>query len=142
MRTARCWERPPQGPAEEDDKSRGPHGVLSLYTWQSRRIRLVGDEDAITGVVLAKVTGLLEQPSPARADDRLATQQEQRAAKGGLVYLPALHDPARALWRGLDQSACRARPPRWARKAPTCPGGSASGWPSCIPVARSTAATA
>jgi len=96
------WERPPQGPAEEDDKSRGPHGLLSLYTWQSRRIRLVGDEDAITGVVLAQGDKLdwenRHQQEPMTGWRR---SKNKERAKGGLVYLPALHDPARALWRGL-----------------------------------------
>ena len=44
------WERDPDGPAWAE---RPPRGAIDLYTWQTRRVRLVGDRDGVVGVVLA-----------------------------------------------------------------------------------------
>jgi CRISPR system Cascade subunit CasA len=98
------WERPPLGSGEEDDASRGPHGPVSLYTWQSRRIRFVGDGEAITGVLLCYGDKLSwedrHQVDPMTGWRRSAAREKE--LKRQPVYLPATHDPARALWRGLD----------------------------------------
>lgn len=98
------WERPPQGPAEEPDATRGPFGRLSLYTWQSRRIRLFGDETAITGALVANGDKLewtdLHYIEPMTAWRR--NSKREKELKRSPVYLPALHDHTRALWRGLD----------------------------------------
>lgn len=96
------WERPPHGPAEEDDAWRGPYGVLNLYTWQSRRIRLVGDEHAITGVIIANGDKLTwENRYRHEPMTGWRRRKDQGRGRQGPVYMPALHDPARALWRGL-----------------------------------------
>ncbi|WFE28275.1 type I-E CRISPR-associated protein Cse1/CasA [Solwaraspora sp. WMMD791] len=96
------WERDPLGPAAQDDLT--PSGVMRLYTWQSRRIRLFGDADGITGVVLAYGDPLsprdLHQREPMTAWRRSPTQE--KALKTTPVYLPRTHTPDRALWRGLD----------------------------------------
>lgn len=96
------WERDPLGPAAQDDLT--PSGVMRLYTWQSRRIRLFGDANGITGVVLAYGDPLsprdLHQREPMTAWRRSPTQE--KALKTTPVYLPRTHIPGRALWRGLD----------------------------------------
>ncbi|PSK61772.1 CRISPR-associated protein CasA/Cse1 [Micromonospora sp. MH33] len=102
-RDSPMWERDPHGPAEEAERHRGPHGVLNLYTWQSRRIRLFGDQNGITGAMIANGDRInwtnLHRQEPMSGWRRSPNQEK----KLGLptVYLPNLHDHTRALWRGL-----------------------------------------
>ncbi|MFG2064838.1 type I-E CRISPR-associated protein Cse1/CasA [Micromonospora sp. NPDC048871] len=102
-RDSPVWERDPHGPSEENEGDRGPHGILNLYTWQSRRIRLHGDASGITGTVIAngdRITWAnLEHLEPMSGWRRSPNQEK----KLGLptVYLPNEHDATRALWRGL-----------------------------------------
>ncbi|MEV0609519.1 type I-E CRISPR-associated protein Cse1/CasA [Polymorphospora rubra] len=106
------WEREPQTAAEEPESSRGPYGLLSLYTWQSRRIRLFGDANGITGAMISngdrfewQDRHLLEPMSVwGRSGPR---EKEQKRTP---IYLPRPHDHSRALWRGL-QALLPAPPP-------------------------------
>lgn len=104
QRDSPVWERDPHGPAEEDPKHRGPYGVLNLYTWQSRRIRLFGDQDGITGVLVANGDRIswsnLHLQEPMTGWRRSANQEKEQGLS--TVYVPAQHDHARALWRGLS----------------------------------------
>jgi CRISPR system Cascade subunit CasA len=97
------WERPPQTGCEEVPGGREPYGPLDLYTWQSRRIRLVGDGDAVTGVIVANGDQLRPQNrhdlEPLSVWRR--SQAQEKALKRPLVYMPREHDPERAIWRGL-----------------------------------------
>lgn len=99
-----AWERKPVGAEEEDVRSRGPFGPLSLYTWQSRRIRLFGDAGAITGALIANGDKLdtadRHQLEPLTGWRRSAPRKKE--LKPIPVYVPARHDPSRSLWRGLD----------------------------------------
>ncbi|BCJ58925.1 type I-E CRISPR-associated protein Cse1/CasA [Micromonospora endophytica] len=102
-RDAPVWERDPHGPAEEEERDRGPHGVLNIYTWQSRRIRLFGDDSGITSAMIAngdRITWVNRQHQEPMSGWRRSANQEKKL---GLptVYLPGLHDHTRALWRGL-----------------------------------------
>jgi len=98
------WERQPQTATEEPEEARGPYGLLSLYTWQSRRIRLFGDRDGITGAMIANGDPLDWQDrhllEPMSVWGRSAPRE--RAQKRTPVYLPRPHDHTRALWRGLQ----------------------------------------
>jgi CRISPR type I-E-associated protein CasA/Cse1 len=47
------WEREPDGPAW---KERSPCGAIDLYTWQTRRVRLVGDRTASSALSWPMVT--------------------------------------------------------------------------------------
>ncbi|ROO52783.1 CRISPR-associated Cse1 family protein [Micromonospora sp. Llam0] len=106
------WEREPHTAAEEADAARGPYGLLSLYTWQSRRIRLFGDAAGITGAMICngdrfdwQDRHLLE---PMSVWGR--SQPKEREQKRTPIYLPRPHDHSRALWRGL-QTLLPAPPP-------------------------------
>ncbi|MEQ4299940.1 type I-E CRISPR-associated protein Cse1/CasA [Plantactinospora sp. B6F1] len=106
------WEREPQTAAEEADSTRGPYGLLSLYTWQSRRIRLFGDPGGITGAMISngdrldwQDRHLLEPMSVWGRSGPRETKQKRTP-----IYLPRPHDHGRALWRGL-QSLLPAPPP-------------------------------
>ncbi|MER7169195.1 type I-E CRISPR-associated protein Cse1/CasA, partial [Micromonospora sp. NPDC000207] len=107
------WEREPQTAAEEATVTRGPYGVLGLYTWQSRRIRLFGDADGITGAMISngdrfewQDRHLLEPMSVwGRSGPR---EREQKRVP---IYLPRPHDHSRALWRGLHTLLPAPPPP-------------------------------
>ena len=80
-------------------------GIPLLLTWHSRRMRLHGDRDGVTGVVLAQ-------------GDKLGPQNMQRFEPMSLwrysqpqskkfkehVYMPAKHEPGRAFWRNLPST--------------------------------------
>lgn len=97
------WERDPHGAVEESDMTRGPFGVLSLYTWQSRRIRLYGDRNGITGAMISYGDTIEWQDKhlmePLSVWGRSGPRE--KALKQIPVYLPRAHDHTRALWRGL-----------------------------------------
>lgn len=106
------WEREPQTAAEEADSTRGPFGLLSLYTWQSRRIRLFGDADGVTGAMIANGDQIEWQDrhllEPMSVWGRSAPREQKQ--KRSPIYLPRPHDHSRALWRGL-QTLLPAPPP-------------------------------
>lgn len=94
------WDLEPQQPGVDPNEK--PYGPASLYTWQSRRILLAGDESGITGVLIGNGDPL-EQHNKQMLEPlsrwRRSAPQEKKL---GLptVYMPRSHDPARALWRG------------------------------------------
>ncbi|GAA1791223.1 type I-E CRISPR-associated protein Cse1/CasA [Planosporangium flavigriseum] len=98
------WEREPQTATEEPDETRGPYGLLSLYTWQSRRIRLFGDTSGITGAMISNGDKLEWQDrhllEPMSVWGRSAPREREQ--KRSPIYLPRPHDHTRALWRGLQ----------------------------------------
>lgn len=95
------WERPVEDASPDD---RFPTGRLDLYTWQSRRVRLVSKGGRVVGVVLTNGDKLeprnLHQYEPMTAWRRSLPQEKK--LKQSPVYLPRAHQPDRALWRGLD----------------------------------------
>ena len=97
------WERPQLTEKVEVGGTRPePAGMVDLYTWQSRRIRLVADTEGVTGVVLA-------QGDPMSPHNRHDTEpmtawrysDPQTKKFGRDVYMPNEHDPERSMWRGL-----------------------------------------
>lgn len=96
------WERDPLGPAEERPGG-APAGPADLFTWPSRRVHLVHDGVAVTGVVLSNGDPLRPQNrhtvEPMTAWRRSPNQEKQ--LKAPRVYMPRTHDPSRTLWRGL-----------------------------------------
>ncbi|MFF0389985.1 type I-E CRISPR-associated protein Cse1/CasA [Kitasatospora sp. NPDC004615] len=98
------WTRGPHGPAW---KVRAAEGLLDLWTWQARRIRLVPHQDQDGRLKVARVV--------ISAGDRLTplTGQEPHTAwtftgpakKSTAVVperKPRRHTPGKAAWRGLD----------------------------------------
>lgn len=98
------WERTDIGP---DMVQCEPVGPVHLLTWQSRRIRLVLDDDnsCVKGVVLCYGDAMkpidkqgIEMMTPWRKSD---AQQK----KWSLPYVPWMarkHDPNKSIWRGLS----------------------------------------
>lgn len=97
------WERPPQSAAEEVEGGRPPMGAVDLYTWQSRRIRLHGDHNGVSGVLICN-GDRLESANLHEVESMTGwrrSENQQRKLKLDRVFMPRSHDPARSLWRGL-----------------------------------------
>jgi len=81
-----------------------PHGPADLYTWPSRRIRLVGDAGGVTGVLLANGDPLSVQNrhtlEPMTAWRRSPAQEKKLGRSP--VYMPREHAVDRVFWRGLE----------------------------------------
>lgn len=107
---APLWERPPLGPQWRE---RTPAGLLDLYTWPSRRIRLI-PEPADDGVRVRRV--VLCAGDRLRLHElygiephcawRRSRPQEKKLGRG-VVYMPVTHRPGRQLWRGLGPVLAR-----------------------------------
>lgn len=96
-----CWERSGRKAGSDD---RLPDGRLELYTWQSRRIRLVPKDGRVVGVVLTNGDKLeprnLHHVEPMTAWRRSLPQEKKLHVSP--VYLPRIHQSDKTLWRGLD----------------------------------------
>lgn len=102
------WERPPLTPADESgflDSGREPTGPVDLYTWPSRRIRLLAEGGRVTRVLIANGNRLAPHDrhdvEPHTAWRKSANQQKL-LGRSTPVYMPRAHDPDRAIWRGLE----------------------------------------
>ncbi|SNR83777.1 CRISPR-associated protein, Cse1 family [Haloechinothrix alba] len=94
------WERDVDS-AKWSDK-RPPKGAIDLYTWQTRRVRLVGGRDGVTGVVLAK--GDVIPPHNLHGVDPHAAwrySKPQSKKLNQVVYMPRTHEPEQVVWRGI-----------------------------------------
>lgn len=105
-----AWERPPVGAAEEQPGGRRPTGPADLYTWQSRRVRLIVSDGRVQRVLIANGERLTPQNrhrvEPHTAWRRSQTQEKKHGQP--TVYMPLEHDPERAVWRGLQSLLPRA----------------------------------
>ncbi len=97
------WERPPVDPSWRE---RTLAGLLDLYTWLGRRVRLVADitpdGPRVRRLVLCAGDRLrtpdLWQIEPHTAWRRSSVQEKKL---GRTVFMPITHRPQRQLWRGL-----------------------------------------
>ncbi|WP_307623983.1 type I-E CRISPR-associated protein Cse1/CasA [Streptomyces sp. V3I7] len=95
-----AWRREPSGPGGAERPATGPR---DLYTWQSRRVRLHHDGDAVHGVVLGYGDPLASRNTHQREPMtawRRSTAQEKKLRRSP-VYLPREHTPSCSAWRGL-----------------------------------------
>lgn len=81
-----------------------PRGPADLLTWPARRIRLFTEDDQVTDVLLCNGDPIhgrnRHQTEPHCAWRRSEPQEKKHGVP--VVYMPRTHDPARALWRGLQ----------------------------------------
>lgn len=84
--------------------SRRPSGPVDLYTWQSRRIRLLPTDGRVRDALVCNGDPLTPQNmhrfEPHTAWRRSKPQETKH--KLPLVYMPQEHNPDRAVWRGLQ----------------------------------------
>ncbi|MFE0422319.1 type I-E CRISPR-associated protein Cse1/CasA [Streptomyces sp. NPDC058953] len=93
-------------------QSRPARGLLDLWTWQSRRIRLIPEDTPagprVTRVVVAagdRLTTIPEdEPHTAWIKERPGGPRARKTAKAGPAspLRPRRHQPGRAAWRGLE----------------------------------------
>jgi CRISPR system Cascade subunit CasA len=103
------WEQPQHSAVPG---GRQPVGPIGAYTWQARRVKLIGDATAVTGVVLCqgeKLTPHNRQTIEPMTVWRYSEPQSKKL--GGTVYLPRRLDPRQALWRGLASVLPGQAPP-------------------------------
>lgn len=96
------WERPHPGPVEEFSAPAVPAGFLQVYTWQTRRVRLVFSGEVVTQVVLCYGDPLHEQNR--QQYDPMMTwrySKPQSTKAKTTVYMPGIVDPRRDAWRGM-----------------------------------------
>lgn len=95
------WEdEHPDSAAERPDLV--PHGPTRLFTWQSRRVRLVAEDRAVVGCVLANGDALRPQ-NLQRFEPHTAWRhsKEQTRKLRKTTYMPREHAANRAFWRGI-----------------------------------------
>lgn len=98
-----AWERPPLTAEEEVIGGRPPRGPADLATWQSRRVRLIGDDSGVTEVVLSqgdRATPQNRQNLEPRTSWRYSTPQSKKFKE--IVYMPRELDAESAMWQGLE----------------------------------------
>jgi len=79
-----------------------PAGPVRLFTWQSRRIRLVAEGDRVIGCVLANGDALSPQDRQNFEPMSCWRRREPSTKKAGVpIYMPHKHLPGRAFWRGI-----------------------------------------
>lgn len=98
---APCWEREPQ-PCFMTEET--PLGRTDLYTWQSRRARLVASGREVTGVVFT--VGNITETVNKNGEEWFSAWRRNAKAERRLgktpAYLPVKHSSSKAMWRGLD----------------------------------------
>ncbi len=95
------WERHASMPGDE---CRVPNGTADLFTWQTRRVRLVNDGQWVTGVVLSN-GNKIETHNLQRFETMTTwrrSEAQEKKLKLSSVYLPYTHSSARAFWRGVN----------------------------------------
>lgn len=98
------WEREPVTAVEEAPGGRPVIGPVDLYTWQSRRIRLIPVGGRVRDAMICNGEKLTPQ-NMHRAEPHTAWRRSEPQEKKlglALVYMPRVHDPERAIWRGLQ----------------------------------------
>lgn len=120
------WERDPLGPTWSP--KRVGRGLCDLYTWPSRRVRLLPEAGADGRIVVRRVlvcAGDRLDPSvlhPALEPHTAWQRTDQKRNAGGAAgtasqYRPRRHNPDRQLWRGLGpilaQAAAEGEQPRF-----------------------------
>lgn len=111
------WERQSQGPAE-DSSHPVPMGPADLFTWQSRRIRLIDDGSRVVDALVCngdKVGWQYLFNKDPLTGWRYSERQSKAAER--VVYMPRKHDSSRALWRGLAPLLTEAPKPEPGAKA-------------------------
>lgn len=81
-----------------------PTGRADVFTWQSRRVRLVAHQGMVVGLVLTNGDKLeaknMHRVEPMTAWKRSSNQEKKLSQVP--IYLPVSHKANRALWRGLS----------------------------------------
>jgi len=111
------WERPaltalPEtwpDDGQKHDRYRDPEGLVDLYTWPSRRIRLFGDEFRVSDVLVSQGDRAQRGRVPPTNWFRIEpmtgwklSSNKTKETQGLPVYYPVDFSSARSFWRGLE----------------------------------------
>ncbi len=94
-----AWERTPQTatPAHGKDNQGLPRGLLDLYTWQGRRIRLIHDGSGVCDALICN-GDQLDSDNMHLHEPMTAWRFRGRRQSG---YRPNLHNADESIWRDL-----------------------------------------
>lgn len=103
------WER---SASSADSAAVSPSGPVSLFTLQSRRLRLVPDPSGSSVIGIVSCYGDIVRPTEARGREtmtawRESTKQQKALGLPFVPLMPQVHDCSRALWRGLGPLLAR-----------------------------------
>lgn len=102
------WEREPQNAGADWDHP-SPTGPADLFTWQSRRVRLIEHDRRVDDVLLCN-GDKVEWASLLGNDPMTGWRfsKPQTAKAGHDIYMPRAHQTGRAIWRGLEPLLTRS----------------------------------
>lgn len=107
------WEKEPLGSIWQE---RIPTGQCDLFTWASRRIKLIPKLDSkevcIKEVIVTagdRIAGILPIDMEIHTAWKRSPNQESKQ-KTYPVYTPVTHDPSKQIWRGLGALLARNKP--------------------------------
>ena len=106
------WERD-QDDAGENWLHSELTGIADLYTWQTRRARLILDGDRVIDALVCNGDKL--GPQNLQRFEPMSSwrySEPQTKALKQDTWMPRTHDPARAIWRGLEPLLQRDVPNR------------------------------
>ncbi|MGH3757667.1 type I-E CRISPR-associated protein Cse1/CasA [Actinophytocola sp.] len=97
------WEREPLGPAEQPPEGLIPAGPVTLFTWQSRRVRLHVAHGRVTGVLICNGDALMPQNMHTTETHTAwrRSEPQQKKLRLPVAYMPLEHNVERVIWRGL-----------------------------------------
>lgn len=100
------WEKDETTPDHRDPKPGEPYGPVQAYTWQSRRMRLIPNDEGTAVVGVVSCYGDIPRVIDASGSEPMTAWRESQTQqkKLGLPYVPLMpqaHDPSRQAWRGL-----------------------------------------
>lgn len=100
------WERGEISPDYRIPSPGEPYGPVQCYTWQSRRMRLVPNDDGTRVIGVISCYGDIpvvmdKEGSEPMTAWRLSASQQKSLGLSYVPRLPKSHDPTRAIWRGL-----------------------------------------
>ena len=94
------WEQDQKTPGDDE---RTPTGRADVFTWQSRRVRLIAEGDRVVGAVLTN-GDKLDPNNQTHVETMTAwyrSQTQEKKLRLPVVYRPSLLRSDRAIWRGL-----------------------------------------
>lgn len=97
-----AWERDDAVPDMVPADPERPRGPVDMFTWQSRRVRLVtNDGGRVVGVVSCYGDVIQSLDDRQASETMTAWREVKRAGMSRTSLVPRSHDPSRAIWRGL-----------------------------------------
>lgn len=94
-----------------------PSGPCDLLTWQTRRIRLFSDGDAVTGVLVTHGDTIIDPKNMVNLEPMTSWCEETDKRTRAHYYMPLRWSPDRAVWQGLESQLCDAQESRRALTA-------------------------